>query len=249
MPRSKIYAVGVPLRYENVRSPSGKNFRKVIETGLQNQWPFYSTSKPEDFFHNEVIGYKYIQELGIRPKNLSRFWYRNGVRMTDRIIKVIISLITFHSSPIILLRHGSPLVGDVLIAELKKMLGNQLVVLDTESGPDLVASKAESELGIPICRRKHMECQKFNEMPSKKFISEDLIVINCISQMYCLGPNKRSLIGELAERMVALGFRKNSLFLKSPGHKGLWTTPEAFKKELTNYNPYEHYTAVLFTKH
>jgi len=249
----KLYIVGVPIDYDQEYPKRVREFENILIRARDDSWPIYTSQPAEAFIQLNRDGWKTVEKLGISVTEIERNTSLTRFEQNMNVANQVYDLAQISEAPIILLRPGSPYLGDVPVEILRLKFLNQMSaveILDAKSGPDLVGDLAQAELRRRDLSRQHMRGVDVFNVHEASQIQEDLLVIHALNDFYKKGftDDERLLLNIVVEKLVELGFEDKPAYIKGPQTKGLLLTVKDLAARVDEFQGNKHYTLAILLK-
>lgn len=246
----KLYIVGIPIDYSYENQTRIIEFKNILERAKSDVWPVYISSPPAYFRYLTPDGWKTIEETGVPITyiytSIEKIRFIKYYLLTNKLFEIAIS----SNVPIVLLRPGSPRVGDSLVKFLIKKFQNRqdkVEMLDVKSGVDIVGDLAEKAIGKYNLSRQYISAQNlFYRREISKIQGGDMLLIHCLSSNYIY--RNKPFFGKVVTRLFQLGLGDKLAYIKSPKTEGILMTVKKLSKRLYQFNQNDHYTLVIIQK-
>lgn len=241
----EVYITGVPIDFSFEVPQRVEEFRNLLTRAETDLWPVYASSPPEYFKLLTPDGWKEVEKTGlgvtqIKPDSGTRQEWLDGVASET------IKLAQATTVPIILLRPGSPRIGDTPADNIIKAFQAQpgkVEVLDAKSGPDIVGDFAEKSFGLVESLRHHIAGVQVLDLESSADLRGNLILIRSLDKIYKDG--ETNLFRTVVEKLIKLGMGEKQVYIKSPKTDGEVTTVTQLLSRMDEFNPENHYTLAV----
>lgn len=239
----KLYIVGVPIDYTLEESSRIQEFKNILIRAKKDKWLVYITASPSYFHDLNLDGWKTVEELGVDIQDISPLWDAEGKRSANRICEHIAQVVNSSDKPLVLLRPGSPYVGDIPAMKLYERFKDKAEILDAKSGPDIVADIAESKLGLNCAERVHLAGFQVLDLDSADALIGKVILIRSLDPLYKYGDT--SYFDAVLEKLESFGLGNKLAFIKGPRTEGEIVRVHDLRDNIQQYDPTKHYTIVL----
>ncbi len=175
---------------------------------------------------------------------MSHLWKSEGYRSPQPIQDFVSQAVKSSSKPIVLLRPGSPYLGDAPAAELIRAFNEDAEILDAKSGPDIVGDLADELTGGTPAIREHIAGYDVLKLRTIKHLQGKALIIRSLSSSYADGDG--SYFISIFEKLRDLGLGKAKLYIKAQGTEGVFLNVDALLARIEEFNAADHYTVVVY---
>lgn len=241
----KIYITGVPIDFSLEAPRRVVEFRNLLTRAKTDLWPVYVSSSPEYSKLLTPDGWRVVEEMAIKVTQIEPD-SRMRQEWLDGVVNETIKLAQASTVPIILLRPGSPRIGDVPADNILKWFQAQpekIEVLDAKSGPDIVGDFAERSFGLSGLLRHHIAGTQILDLENPTDLTGKLILIRSLDKFYKDGAT--NLFKTVVEKLIELGMGEKQVYIKSPKSDGEVTTISQLIIRMGEFNPADHYTLAV----
>lgn len=240
----EIYIVGVPIDVKSEKPSVVEEFENILIRAKVDNWPVLNTSTPAYFHNLGLEGWKLVEDLGIPVRDVSQLWREKGKRFANPVYERISEMAINSEVPIVLLRPGSPRIGDAPATGLLKRFQSSAEVLDAKSGPDIVGDLAEKTLSVENTPREHLVGTEVLDLDSTQRLTGKLVLIRSLDNIYKDGDI--TYFKAVIDKLVGLGLGNNTLYIKGPRTPGEELSLNDLQERVAEFPASNHYTIALF---